>query len=380
MVSDSNAPVIVVAPDSFKGSLSASEVADALAYGVSCALPNAIVRRCPMADGGEGTLDAMLSKEGLRKSVLVSGASGCPLNVEVGLLVDGTAVIEVASIVGITEMTGMGAPVQERSTRGVGEVIRWCLDDGCRRFYIALGGSSTNEAGAGMLVALGLRIYDAYGSALSPTLADMKHIALVDVTQLDRRLLEVEIVCLTDVDNPLAGDGGATAIFGKQKGVDPASVDMYDAVISRFAHMLETALGRTASNAAGAGAAGGLGFALQMLGGTCAPGAEVVAAQVGLDAALQTADWVITGEGRSDEQTMFGKAPFVVSLHAQRLGIPTTLLSGAVATTALRTLNAHFAGCFSAAPGPITLAEALRNARHLLSNQAEQMTRLRFIA
>ena len=372
------APVVVIAPDSFKGSLSAGEVAEAIASGIRRARADAQIRLCPMADGGEGTLDAMLSGGGRCRTLNVRGAAGPTLDATIGLLDDGSAILETAQIVGITDPVGMGVPVTARSTRGMGEAIRALLDDGVRRFYVALGGSSTNDGGAGLLAGLGMQLYDADDSPLDPTPDALARAARVDVSALDPRLAQASFVAMSDVDNPLTGDHGATAIFGPQKGVRADQVATLDALLARFADLLEAALDRRERNQPGAGAAGGLGFALRMLGASFEPGAEVVARQIGLDAALRDADWLITGEGRSDVQTLHGKAPYVACRHATAAGVPTTLLSGAIDTAALPRLSEHFSGCFSPAPGPITLDVAIRDAATLLANEAEQLARLKF--
>jgi glycerate kinase len=372
------APVIVIAPDSFKGSLSAEEVAQAIAAGIRRARTDATVRICPMADGGEGTLDAMLSRGGERRTLTVRGAAGPARDAAIGLIGDGSAIIETAEVVGITDPVGMGVAVEERSTRGMGEAIRALLDEGVRRFYVALGGSSTNDGGAGLLVGLGLKILDAQGRELEPTPEQIARAARVDASQLDARVAEASFIGMSDVDNPLTGEHGATAVFGPQKGVKPDQLIAIDAALARFADLLEPALARKARDLPGAGAAGGLGFALHMLGAQFEPGAEVVARQIGLDEALQGADWLITGEGRSDVQTLHGKAPFIACRHARAAGVPATLLSGAVDPAALPRLTEHFSGCFSPAPGPITLESAIRDAAQLLANEAEQLMRLRY--
>ena len=374
----SSAPVVVIAPDSFKGSLGAEQVAQAIASGVTRAQPSAIVRICPMADGGEGTLDAMLTGGGERRILTVRGAAGPVREAATGLLGDGSAIVETAEIVGITDPVGMGVPVEARSSRGMGEAIRALLDLGVRRFFVALGGSSTNDGGAGLLAGLGMKLFDAQGEELEPTPEQLARLARLDVAQLDARLADASFVGMSDVDNPLTGEHGATAIFGPQKGVKPEQIASVDAALARFADLLEPAMQRTARNLPGAGAAGGLGFALHMLGAQFEPGAETVARQIGLDAALDGADWLITGEGRSDIQTLHGKAPFIACAHARAVGVPATLLSGGVDSSALPRLAEHFSGCFSPAPGPITLEVAIRDAAHLLANEAEQLTRLRY--
>lgn len=374
----SPSPVIVVAPDSFKGSLSAQAVAEAIAAGIKRARPDALVRLAPMADGGEGTLAAMLAHGGERRLAQIRGASGEMREAALGLLPDGSAIVETAEIVGITDTIAMRTPVEARSTRGMGEAIRSLLDAGVRRFFVALGGSSTNDGGAGLLAGLGLALLDADGRELEPTPESLARLARIDVSGLDARLREASFVGMSDVDNPLTGEHGATAVFGPQKGVQPAQVASLDAVLGRFAALLEAALGRSAQELPGAGAAGGLGFALHMLGAEFQPGAEVVAAQQGLDAALGGANWLITGEGRSDTQTLRGKAPFIACRHARAAGVPASLLSGAIDPSALAQLSAHFTGCFSPAPGPITLEVAIRDAATLLANEAEQLTRLKY--
>ncbi|WP_345814029.1 glycerate kinase [Paraburkholderia sp. PREW-6R] len=378
MPNSPSSPVVVIAPDSFKGSLSAEEVARAIANGILRARADATVRICPMADGGEGTLDAMLTSGGERRRLTVRGAAGAVREAITGILADGSAIIETAEIVGITDPVGMGVPVETRSTRGMGEAIRALLDAGVRRFYVALGGSSTNDGGAGMLVGLGAKLFDSQDNELEPTPEHLARVARVDVSQLDARLADTQFVGMSDVDNPLNGEHGATAIFGPQKGVKPEQVASLDAALARFADVLEPALARTMRNQPGAGAAGGLGFALHMLGARFEPGAETVARQIGLDAALDGADWLITGEGRSDVQTLHGKAPFIACRHAQAAGVPATLLSGGVDPAALPRLSEYFSGCFSPAPGPITLEIAIREAARLLADEAEQLTRLKY--
>jgi glycerate kinase len=378
MPNPSSAPVVVIAPDSFKGSLSAEQVALAIATGVARARPDATVRICPMADGGEGTLDAMLTGGGERRVLTVRGAAGPVREAATGLLADGSAIVETAEIVGITDPVGMGVPVEARSSRGMGEAIRALLDAGVRRFFVALGGSSTNDGGAGLLAGLGVRLFDAADRELEPTPEQLARLARVDVSQLDARLADASFVGMSDVDNPLTGEHGATAVFGPQKGVQPEQVASIDAALAGFADLIERALQRTARDLPGAGAAGGLGFALHMLGAQFEPGAETVARLIGLDAALTGADWLITGEGRSDVQTLHGKAPFIACGHARAAGVPATLLSGGVDSAALPRLSEHFSGCFSPAPGPITLEVAIRDAARLLANEAEQLTRLKY--
>ena len=339
-----------------------------------------------MADGGEGTLDAVLMAVGAagnRRHLSACGAGGSPIDAAYGILespVGPTAVLEAAQVVGITDAAGMGASVGMRTTRGLGEIVRTLLDQGVRRFMIGLGGSSTNDGGAGLLVALGLSLRDAAGREIAPGPEGLATLTHVDAGALDPRLASCAITIMSDVNNPLTGDHGATTIFGPQKGVTSAQIRRFDDAIARFAERAETAIGRRASDSPGAGAAGGLGFALQLLGGSFHSGAEVVAGLIGLDAALAGADWAITGEGRSDAQTLLRKAPFVVAEHARAQGVPVTLISGAIAPDALPELGRHFAGCFGLPNGPSSLDECIADASRLLANRAEQVARVLFAA
>jgi len=372
-------PTVVLAPDSFKGSLDAAAVCAAVAAGLLRVWPDAQIRACPMADGGEGTLDAVLSRGGERRTQELTGAGGARRTAAYGRVStpEGeAAVIEAAEIVGITDAGGMATDVAGRSTRGIGELLRALLDAGVRRFMIGLGGSSTNDGGAGMLAALGLALFDARGAEVAPTPAGLAALARVDATRLDPRLAQSTITIMSDVDNPLCGPRGATAVFGPQKGVGPAAVETFDATLAGYAEQVERALGVRVAQRPGAGAAGGLGFALQLLGGDPRSGAEVVADLIGLDAALAGADWAITGEGRTDAQTLSGKAPFVVARRARAAGVPITLLSGAVDGASLQELTKVYAGCFALPAGPQTLAECIAGSAGLAADRAEQIARV----
>lgn len=389
---------IVLAPDSFKGSLSAPEVCAALTRGLVRAMPGAQIVMRPMADGGEGTLDAVLAAAPAgahRETARVTGAGGAPVDAAFGLLRhDGTdtAVIETAQVVGITDTAAMRIPVGQRSTRGLGELLRLLLDRGIRRFMVGLGGSSTNDGGSGLLSALGAELIDTTGAAVAPTPDGLARLARIATTGFDARIAQCDIRIMSDVNNPLNGALGATAIFGPQKGVAAQEVATIDATLAAFARLAEAALGRGAGGAfahvadeacgspcadrPGAGAAGGLGFALQLVGGTMQSGAEVMCDLVGLDDALAQADWAFTGEGRSDRQTLLAKAPFVVARRAAAHGVPVTLVSGGVDPAALDALGAHFAGCFGLPDGPLDLAACIADAAALLEARAASLGRL----
>jgi glycerate kinase len=370
-------PVVVIAPDSFKGSTAASATALAIAEGLRRVWPGAELRLFPMADGGEGTLDAVLSRGGQRLTARVAGAAGNTVEAGYGIVGEGKiAIVEAAQIVGLTDPDGTAIEVEQRSSRGIGELMAKLLDSGVLEFMVGLGGTSTNDGGAGMLAALGLRLLDAKGRAVDATPEGLAELAAVDAAGLDPRLRQTTITTMSDVDNVLTGPRGATAIFGPQKGVRPERVGELDARLARFAALVEKALGKTARDRPGAGAAGGLGFALQLLGGEVRSGAEVVADLIGLGAAIQGADWVITGEGRTDAQTLLGKTPLVVARRSAAMGVPATLISGGIDRAALPELSRHFAGCFSVTDGPMTLEDCIANATRLLADRGEQAGRL----
>jgi glycerate kinase len=367
---------VVIAPDSFKGSVSATQATTAIAAGLRRVWPEADLRFVPLADGGEGTLDAVLSAGGQRHSTRVSGADQARVDAAYGVIAADTAVIEIAQVVGLTRENVAAHPVEERSTRGVGELIRRLLDAGIRRILIGLGGSSTNDGGAGLLTGLGLRLVAADGRTVEPTPAGLAALAGVDTSGFDPRLAQTHMTIMSDVNNPLCGEQGATAIFGPQKGVRPEAVREIDARLAHFAALAEAAFGRHAKDRPGAGAAGGLGFVLLLLGGELRSGAEVVADLLGLDAALDGANWLITGEGRSDRQTLLGKTPLVAARRAALKGVPATLVSGAIDRDALPELSRYFAGCHSITFGPATLEASMADAAGLLADRAEQLARV----
>ena len=383
---------IVLAPDSFKGSLSAQAVCAALEQGLRRVLPGAEIVQRPMADGGEGTLDAVVTALSAndknagarRKQALVRNAAGQSVEVGYALIKQGViyeaALIEVAHIVGIEDALNMALPVADRSSYGVGELMRLLVNDGIRHFFIGLGGTCTNDGGAGLLAALGVKFTGTFRREISPTPNGLAKLISVDVTGLDSRLADCEITLLSDVNNVLTGEHGATAIFGPQKGVAKADIANVDALIAAYAERLEAALQQHASDKPGAGAAGGLGYALQLLGAKFESGAQTVARLTGLADACKNADWLITGEGRSDAQTLLGKTPFAAAQIAREhgnAGLKATLISGGVDAGSLPALNATFnGGCFSIVPGPMALDQAVIRAGELLANAVEQIARI----
>ena len=353
---------VLVAPDSFKGSLSAAEAAQAMAQGVRKVWPDADIRLLPMADGGEGALDAILAAvPGERRSANVTDAAGRQIEVEYGVLADGTAIIETARIIGLMLPGVLDVAVEKRTTAGVGELIKHCLVSGIRRFMIGLGGSATNDGGIGMLQALGIRTAEQQGV-----------LAALDFLALDPRIAQSHITVLSDVTNPLCGPQGATAVYGPQKGVRPQQMAQLDARLRRFGDLADAWLGRTLSLQPGTGAAGGLGYALQLLRGEHRSGAGVLLALSGFDAALQGADLVLTGEGRSDRQTPAGKAPWVVAQRAVKAGVPAVLVSGSIEDDDRAQLKSQFTACIMLTSDTITPDMAMRDAGRLLAERTAE--------
>lgn len=367
---------LLIVPDSFKGSLTAAEAAEAMAEGARRACPTAEVVLLPIADGGEGTLDAIAaSSEAQLISVEVAAAGGGRKSAKILALRDGTAVIECAQAVGLGDALRSGRDLWHRTTFGVGEMIRHALDGGHRRIAVTLGGSGTNDGGAGLLAALGVRFLDQVGAEVPPYPANFDRVARVDATRLDPRLRGVELVAVCDVDNPLLGPTGATHVFGPQKGARPDEVQRLDAALARIADLCQAAMRQGAAEMPGAGAAGGLGFALYLLGAKRVSGIEFVLDAVRFDEHLHGSSLVLTGEGRTDEQTAYGKAVAGVARRAKAHGVPVLCISGAIGPGAERLYDHGVSALFSIAPGPISLDEAMAHARAFLAAAAENAVR-----
>lgn len=364
---------ILVVPDSFKGSLSARAAAEAMARGARQAHPEADIVLLPLADGGEGTLDALLASDGRRVSRTVTGPLGSPVRAELGFLASApeTAVIESAQAAGLSLI-----PVERRDPRltttyGVGELIRAALDEGASRLLVGLGGSATNDAGCGALSALGARFLDADGEPLAPGGAALARLDRMDLSAFRFPVGAVSVVLASDVVNPLLGPEGASAVYGPQKGATPAVVAALDAALTRFAAVVRRDLGVTdIADRPGGGAAGGLGAALlAFCGATMRSGIDVVLDAANFDALAQDADWVLTGEGRIDAQTLSGKAIFGLLARCRRLGLPVIAFGGTVDGSAADALAAH--GLHAAVPitpPGLPLADALRDAARLLED------------
>ena len=373
---------LVIAPDSFKESLSARAVAEAIAAGWARVYPDADLLLCPMADGGEGTVDALLSATGgTLQQTRVSGPLGDPVEARWGLLQDAQAIIEMAEASGLHRVEPARRDVLAASSHGTGELIRAALDAGVRRIVLGLGGSATNDGGAGLLAALGVRFLDRAGQELALGGAALASLSQIDLTGMDTRLAQVEVMVAADVDNPLCGPRGASAVFGPQKGASPAQVEQLDAALAHYADVMAATLGEDLRDYPGVGAAGGLGFAARaVLRAAFRPGVELVAELSGLAAAVEGADLVITGEGRLDGQSLHGKTPVGVARIARAAGVPVIALAGSLGEGYQRLYAEGIGAAFSLAPGPLSLEQAMQQAADQLSARAADLARLWQIA
>lgn len=325
---------VLVAADKFKGSLTAAEVAGRVAAGLRRVVPDVVVEALPVADGGDGTVDAALAAGFERREVRVAGPLGEPVTAAFAVRGD-TAVVEMAEASGLRRLPeDVRAPLTT-STYGSGELLRAALDAGARNIVFGVGGSATTDGGAGMLTALGARLLDGDGKPVAPGGGALADLARADLSGLDPRLASVDLVLAGDVDNPLTGPRGAAAVYGPQKGASPADVTLLDAALAHYVSVLSATVPRAADlvTSPGAGAAGGLGYAALLLGARFRPGIEVVLDALGFAAALDRADLVVTGEGSLDEQTLHGKAPAGVAAAARAAGKPVVAVCGRLTLT-----------------------------------------------
>jgi len=369
---------IVIAPQAFKGSISALEVARAMGEGVRRVLADAEMVLVPVADGGDGTLETLVEATGgeLRESE-VTGPLGEKITARWGALGDGnTAVIEMARTSGLAL-----APLDRRdplraTTQGLGEAIRDALDAGYRSFIVGIGGSATNDAGAGMAQALGARMLDVAGDDLPVGGAALAGLDRIDMSGLDSRARESSFAVACDVSNPLCGPEGASAVYGPQKGATPEMVDELDAALAHFADIVKRDIGVEIKDLAGAGAAGGLGGGMiAFLDGNLRAGVDIVLDAVGLDKQLEGADLVITGEGQLDFQTVYNKAPVGVARITKKRGIPVIAVSGSLGK-GFTDVHEHGIDAVAAiTTAPMSLDEASQRAAELAASAAEQAIR-----
>ena len=353
---------IVIAPDSFKECMTAAEVAKAIETGLKQILPDAEYVKVPVADGGEGTLQSLVdATEGRLVKLDVTGPMGETVTASYGVLGDGeTAVIEMAMASGIELVPAEQRNPLMSTTYGTGELIRDALDQGIKRMIVGIGGSATNDGGAGMMQALGARLLDSEGKELTVGGAALSKLASIDVSELDSRLASVEFVAACDVDNPLTGPNGASAIFGPQKGATPEMVQQLDAALKQYATVIERDLGVSVEHQPGSGAAGGMGAGLlAFMKADLQPGIDIVMKAVELEDKMDGARLVITGEGRIDGQTAQGKTPVGVARIAKKFGLPVVALSGCVGAGVEAVYEQGIDALFPIIHGSISVAEAL---------------------
>ncbi|ELY2672130.1 glycerate kinase [Cronobacter sakazakii] len=374
---------IVIAPDSFKESLSAMDVAKAIEAGFREIYPQAHYVCVPMADGGEGTVEAMVAATG---GQIITTPVTAPLGNKVdgffGLLGDGeTAVVEMAAASGLHLVPTAQRDPRITTSYGTGELILAALERGVKAIIIGIGGSATNDGGAGMMQALGARFLDGEGRELVPGGAALARLERLDLSALDPRLAQVSVTAACDVDNPLCGEKGASAVFGPQKGATPAMVSELDAALRRFGEQLEAATGKAIISAPGAGAAGGMGTALLgMLNAELRPGIEIVIESLGLAQAVRDADLVITGEGRLDSQSIHGKTPVGVARVAKQFQRPVVAIAGSL-TPDYQIVHEHgIDAAFSVIDRIVTLQEALDDAERNLRVTARNVAALWHLA
>ncbi|MFC0334568.1 glycerate kinase [Paenibacillus sepulcri] len=369
---------VVIAPDSFKGSLSSAEVAEAMGEGVKRAAPHAEIVSIPVADGGEGTIDALLASiEGERYNVTVTGPLGKPVDAAYALLANGIAVIEMAAASGLPLITSDERDSLGATTYGTGELVRHALDQGSRKMMITLGGSATTDGGMGMGQALGFRFLDDEGRELGFGGGELERLAAIDASAADPRLAETEVTVCCDVTNPLYGKQGAAFIFAPQKGADEAAVLRLDRGLRRYAAVLHSSLGVQVDSLPGAGAAGGMGAgSAALLRAALRPGFTLIAGITRLEDVIAGAALVLTGEGRTDGQTAGGKAPAGVAGLARKHGVPAVCISGGLGPGVDALYAQGVTALMSIVDGPMGLDDAITGARPLLARAAENAARI----
>jgi glycerate 2-kinase len=318
---------VVLAPDKFKGSLVAAEVAEAVAAGLQAARGDVRIDVVPVADGGDGTLAVALARGYQPVDVAVSDALGRPAAAPIATRAR-HAIVELAAICGLPRLVGNRLRPEHCTTVGLGEAVRAALDSGCTRITVGLGGSASTDGGAGLLSGLGARLLDGDGRAVAPIPAELGRVTTVDLSGLDPRLPGTEIDVAVDVDAPLLGHRGAAAVFGPQKGASQDTVQRLEQTMRHWAELLNRARPRADPAHPGSGAPGGAAFAALAIGARLVDGAETFLDLAGFDETTAGASLVITGEGRLDRQTLMGKAPAVVARRATRLGVPCVAVVG----------------------------------------------------
>lgn len=369
---------IVIAPDSFKGSLTALQAADAMEQGMRKVFPDAIIEKTPMADGGEGTVQSLVDATGGQLLVEpVADPLGNEIEAEYGILGDRTtAVIEMAAASGLTLVPPNRRNPLVTTTYGTGQLIKAALDRGCRKLIIGIGGSATNDGGTGMAEALGAKLMTSGGQPISPGGGGLGALDAINVSDLDSRLAATATVVACDVDNPLTGKNGAAHVYGPQKGATPEMIETLDANLAHFASIVQRDMGKVVGEIPGVGAAGGLGAGLiAFLDAELKSGVDIVIDAVQLEEQLEGASLVVTGEGEINFQTVFGKTPIGVAKIAKKYGVPVIAIAGSISDGAEEVHEAGIDAIIDIVPAPMSLENAIENAFALTVKVAERAAR-----
>ncbi len=370
---------IVIAPDSFKGSLTAKEAADCIERGIHRVIDNVDIVKVPMADGGEGTVQSLVdATRGTIVNVEVHGPLLKKVSAFYGILGDEkTAVIEMAAASGLTLITEKERNPLKTTTYGTGQLIKHALDMGCNNIIIGIGGSATNDGGAGALMALGVRFLDKQGREIGLGGGNLIKLYYIDISEFDKRLRDCSITIASDVDNPFCGPKGASAVFGPQKGADDKMVEVLDKGLLNFAEVIKKDLGIDIKDIPGAGAAGGMGGGLlAFLNSQLKRGIDIVIEITDLENKMKGASLVFTGEGMIDYQTVYGKTPYGVAKLANRHNIPVIAIAGSIGKGEETLYDHGFYSVFSIVDKPVSLNEAMSDAAILLEKTAERIMRI----
>ena len=368
---------VVVAPDKFKGSLTADEVVDILARSLAAAVPGIGITARPIADGGEGTVDTVLALGYTARHATVQGPLGEPVTARYAMR-EHTAVIEMAAAAGLALLPGVPDPdsAATADTFGVGELVADALDHGATRIVLGIGGSASTDGGQGLVRALGVRLHSSSGDGTRPGGRALRDVDAVDVSGLDHRLAGVDLVVACDVDNPLVGSHGAAAVYGPQKGADPAAVRELDTALGTWADAVAAATGHDRRTEAGLGAGGGTAFgAVAVLGGRLASGIEVIADLTDFDTDLQRADLLIVGEGSLDAQSLRGKGPIGLAGRARRAGVRVVAVVGRNELTPGQTRAAGLSRVYALTDLEPRPEVCMRDARRLLAAVGDLVAR-----
>jgi len=379
---------IIIASDSFKGGLSSAEAAMHIAEGIRRILPDAVIDVVPIADGGEGTTIALTEALGGElQTITVTGPMADPVQAVIGILPGGEAVVDMASASGLTLVPPGKTDVLSATTYGTGQLLMAALERGARRIYMGIGGSATNDGGLGMAQALGVRFLDGDGNplgwrrdSLSPDYylsgGYLMEVASIDLSGVDARLAGAEILVLCDVSNPLCGPTGASYIYGPQKGAGAAEKAILDKGLAHLAQIVRRDLNMDLAEIPGAGAAGGLGFGLMAFtGASLQPGVDIILDASGFDDKANEADLIITGEGRLDHQSAFGKTPAGIARRGMALGVPVIAIGGAIEGNLEALYEAGVGAVEAGASYPMPLSEAIEKAPALIADAAERIMR-----